>query len=113
MSAYNHSEEYDLLIETNRTTQQGAIRAGYTREQAQRMFDRLYACKAAQALKYKNGKNARVEIDWLFEDGARVQEGKFATTLVMPDQSSIDFRRKAERDYIRVVANTGPLARNF
>jgi len=88
-----------------------------TREQAERFFARESAVNAAARLRYSNREHAKFMIDNLIEDGYTLAAGMRGCVktvcLVGPAGQNIELRRKAEIDYVRVVTNTGNMARNY
>jgi len=92
-------------------------KATTTREQAERFFARESAVNAAARLRYSNREHAKFMIDNLIEDGYTLAAGMRGCVktvcLVGPAGQNIELRRKAEIDYVRVVTNTGNMARNY
>lgn len=107
------SERASVMVPTGPQTSKP--REGITREQVQHYHNRRNAVEAASRVEYADGTTARDLIDQTIDAGFTVvSRERFGYKLKNPESGkSLNFKHKAERDYIDVVEGYGKFSRNY
>ena len=111
-TGFNEEAERNMVMDGMKT------KAGITREQAVRFFNRRNAVQDAAKFRYKDGTTAKSVIDGYVSRGfehKRVKRGVATiSTLDSPDgKESYVFKRPEETAYIQTIFNEGAYAKNY
>lgn len=95
--------------------QSASLRAGISREQAQRFFDRRNAVLAAQRATYKGTKHSmyNVIMGYLEEGFTEVEKLPAGRLRLKKGNTAVVLNRKVETNLVRVQLDIEPLARNY
>jgi hypothetical protein len=113
---YDESEERTIVLEATRP-QQSVAKPQITRNQVARFFARRGAVQLALNFKYQGNVSLAQEIENIIIDGEATQYSEISNHRIELRNPNNDdhwiFRRKVEKNYLKVVFDKGEFKRNY